>query len=441
MEFITHPADARCRAGDHALPVFFALAGKRVVRGRHASGGLEGGLLSAAGAEVDVLASNCRCAAVAADPPRAHRRASARLGGGQLPAPPLRRRLRSNEGRTFVASAARAPACRERHRQAALLRLLLRLDRQPLAAGRRHLGGSGAGSRRRSALASKRCPARLSGWAEAARRWREEGESLGIELRRPANSGSSLRRVRRPSRSRAGASRLEAFLAHAQRGAAVDQGSVVLVGADPGDRMLALPGGARPAGGRRDLIDDLVAPRCSILRREAEDAGRQTGGRLLAGRDQRADGRARQGRQARGRLGRRPMILAAPAGIAACRAAGIAVEVVPGINAAQGAASQLALSLTHRKLARRVQYLPRTPTTAAPADIDWASVADPSTERDLHASARSPSLRRPRSPAAWRRYSGARRGVGDAATARPSPAPSPISPSGSQPWRRPGRCW
>jgi len=53
---------------------------------------------------------------------------------------------------------------------------------------------------------------------------------------------------------------------------------------------------------------------------------------------------------------------------------------VPGISAAQGAASRLGLSLTHRKLARRVQYLTaHADNGRLPADIDWASLADPST--------------------------------------------------------------
>ena len=66
--------------------------------------------------------------------------------------------------------------------------------------------------------------------------------------------------------------------------------------------------------------------------------------------------------------------------VAACRAAGIAVEVVPGISAAQGAASRLGLSLTHRKLARRVQYITGHATDGRlPADLDWQSLADPVT--------------------------------------------------------------
>jgi uroporphyrin-III C-methyltransferase / precorrin-2 dehydrogenase / sirohydrochlorin ferrochelatase len=64
--------------------------------------------------------------------------------------------------------------------------------------------------------------------------------------------------------------------------------------------------------------------------------------------------------------------------IAACRAAGIPVEVVPGISAAQGAASRLGVSLTHRERARRVQYVTGHGSDGRlPADIDWDSIADP----------------------------------------------------------------
>src|SRR4029077_4030456 len=42
--------------------------------------------------------------------------------------------------------------------------------------------------------------------------------------------------------------------------------------------------------------------------------------------------------------------------IEVCRKAGIAVELVPGISAAQGAARALEMSLTHRRYARRLQF-------------------------------------------------------------------------------------
>jgi uroporphyrin-III C-methyltransferase/precorrin-2 dehydrogenase/sirohydrochlorin ferrochelatase len=64
--------------------------------------------------------------------------------------------------------------------------------------------------------------------------------------------------------------------------------------------------------------------------------------------------------------------------LAACRAAGLAVEVVPGITAAQGAASRLGVSLTHRSTARRLQYVTGHGSDGKlPRDIDWNSIADP----------------------------------------------------------------
>ena len=64
--------------------------------------------------------------------------------------------------------------------------------------------------------------------------------------------------------------------------------------------------------------------------------------------------------------------------IAACRAAGIPIEVVPGITAAQGAAARLAVSLTQRRDARRLQYVTgHGEDGRLPADTDWESLADP----------------------------------------------------------------
>ena len=65
--------------------------------------------------------------------------------------------------------------------------------------------------------------------------------------------------------------------------------------------------------------------------------------------------------------------------IEACRKAGIAIEVVPGITAAQGAASRLGVSLTQRRDARRVQYVTgHAGDGELPRDMDWRSLADPS---------------------------------------------------------------
>jgi uroporphyrin-III C-methyltransferase/precorrin-2 dehydrogenase/sirohydrochlorin ferrochelatase len=76
--------------------------------------------------------------------------------------------------------------------------------------------------------------------------------------------------------------------------------------------------------------------------------------------------------------------------IAACRAAGVPVEVVPGISAAQGAASRLGISLTHRQRARRVQYVTGHGSDGRlPGDIDWKSLADPGVTTIVYMPART----------------------------------------------------
>jgi uroporphyrin-III C-methyltransferase / precorrin-2 dehydrogenase / sirohydrochlorin ferrochelatase len=63
--------------------------------------------------------------------------------------------------------------------------------------------------------------------------------------------------------------------------------------------------------------------------------------------------------------------------IAACGAAGVPVEVVPGVSAALGAAAELGLSLTDRKLARRLQFVTGHSESGHAPDHNWAQLADP----------------------------------------------------------------
>jgi uroporphyrin-III C-methyltransferase / precorrin-2 dehydrogenase / sirohydrochlorin ferrochelatase len=88
---------------------------------------------------------------------------------------------------------------------------------------------------------------------------------------------------------------------------------------------------------------------------------------------------AKAGRRVVRLKGGDPMIFGrADEEIAACRAAGIAVDVVPGVTTAQAAAAQLKVSLTRRGQARRVQYITGHGRDGQlPNDIDWQSLADP----------------------------------------------------------------
>lgn len=64
---------------------------------------------------------------------------------------------------------------------------------------------------------------------------------------------------------------------------------------------------------------------------------------------------------------------------AALHAAGIPVEIVPGITAAQGAAAVTGVPLTHRGLANGVRYVTGHCRGDLPLDLDWAGLADTQT--------------------------------------------------------------
>lgn len=63
--------------------------------------------------------------------------------------------------------------------------------------------------------------------------------------------------------------------------------------------------------------------------------------------------------------------------IEACRAAGVAYEIVPGISAAQAAAAALGVPLTGRGHARRLQFVTGAGKGGAlPDSIEWSAIAD-----------------------------------------------------------------
>lgn len=61
----------------------------------------------------------------------------------------------------------------------------------------------------------------------------------------------------------------------------------------------------------------------------------------------------------------------------ACRAAGIAVGICPGITAASAAAAGLGRSLTLRGLARKLVFVTAHARAGEPLDLDWQALADP----------------------------------------------------------------
>ncbi|MEX3007852.1 uroporphyrinogen-III C-methyltransferase [Hoeflea sp. TYP-13] len=63
----------------------------------------------------------------------------------------------------------------------------------------------------------------------------------------------------------------------------------------------------------------------------------------------------------------------------ALNAAGIPVEIAPGITAAQGAAASTGVPLTHRGVASSVRYVTGHCRSDMPLDLDWSGMADPQT--------------------------------------------------------------
>ena len=162
------------------------------------------------------------------------------------------------------------------------------------------------------------------------------------------------------------------------------RGRVILVGAGPGDPELLTLRAVR-ALNTADVVlyDDLVSPAVlDLARREAErvNVGKR-GYKPSCGQDEISAMLVAYGQAGKvvARLkGGDPLIFGrANEEIAALDAAGIDVEVVPGITAASGAAATLVTSLTERDLARRLQFVTAHARDGQlPNDLDWQALAD-----------------------------------------------------------------
>jgi uroporphyrin-III C-methyltransferase/precorrin-2 dehydrogenase/sirohydrochlorin ferrochelatase len=161
-------------------------------------------------------------------------------------------------------------------------------------------------------------------------------------------------------------------------------GSVAIVGAGPGDpELLTLRALRALRSADAVLVDDLVA--AGVLEFVRPGARKICVGKTGHGPSCKQEtinalivALAKSGERVVRLKGGDPMIFGRAAEeIEACRAAGIPVEMVPGISAAQAAASRLAVPLTDRRYARRLQFI--TGHGRLPDDIDWRSLADEAT--------------------------------------------------------------
>jgi uroporphyrin-III C-methyltransferase/precorrin-2 dehydrogenase/sirohydrochlorin ferrochelatase len=373
------------------LPVFLALERKRaVVAGGGEPAAWKAELLSAAGSRVEVFASAPGEAMIAlADaPPRGtiviHQRlwAAADLAGAAIAVADC---ADDQEAARFAAAARQAGVPVNVIDRPAFCDFSFGaiVNRSPLVIGISTDGAAPVFGQAIRAKIEALIPKGFSRWAEAAQAWRPRVQKLALPFRsrRSFWEHFTARAVAAPDRTPTEAD-LDALLTPA---ATHDAGSVVLVGAGPGNpELLTLRAVRALQSADVILFDDLVAT--DIL-----DFARREAKKMLVGKTGHAAScrqddinalmisLAKAGRRVVRLKGGDPMIFGrADEEIAACRAAGIAVEVVPGITTAQGAASRLLVSLTRRSEARRVQYITGHGRDGKlPADIDWNSLADP----------------------------------------------------------------
>jgi uroporphyrin-III C-methyltransferase / precorrin-2 dehydrogenase / sirohydrochlorin ferrochelatase len=372
------------------LPAFFALDGKRaIVAGSSAAATWKAELLSAAGAEVEVFAPEPSedMLALASAPPNGaviiQRRnwTADDLNGAAIAVADCP----NDQAAAQFAAAARAagvpvnvidrPAFCDFSFGAIV-------NRSPLVIGISTEGAAPVFGQAIRAKIEALIPQGFARWAAAALTWRPRLRALALSFRsrRTFWERFTARAMAAPDRTPDEAE-LDAFLAPAPRVG----GSVTLVGAGPGDpELLTLRAVRALQSADVILFDDLVST--DIL-----DFARREAKKMLVGKTGHAPScrqddinalmiaLAKSGRCVVRLKGGDPMIFGrADEEIAACRAAGIPIEVVPGITTAQGAAGRLLISLTRRGQARRLQYITgHSRGGALPADIDWTSLADP----------------------------------------------------------------
>jgi uroporphyrin-III C-methyltransferase / precorrin-2 dehydrogenase / sirohydrochlorin ferrochelatase len=236
-------------------------------------------------------------------------------------------------------------------------------------------------------------PPSIQNWAEAARDWRPlvQARTLGFAARRRLWEWFALRAL--TSEKRPSQDDRDAMLALADNNtAAVPRGRVILIGAGPGDPDLLTLKAMRALQSADVILHDDLVPG-AVIERARREAQRIAVGKRGAGPSCRQKEisalmvrLAAEGKTVIRLKNGDPMIFGrATEEIAACRAAGIAVEIVPGITAAQGAAASLQVSLTERHLARRLQFLTGHGADGRlPADIEWRAVADRSVTTVLY---------------------------------------------------------
>jgi uroporphyrin-III C-methyltransferase len=165
-------------------------------------------------------------------------------------------------------------------------------------------------------------------------------------------------------------------------------GKVWLVGAGPGDPDLLTVKALRLLSGADVLVYDRLIPQAILNLAPAKARKLYVGKRKSAHSVPQGDlndllvALAREGLSVVRLKGGDPFVFGRGGEeLLACRAAGIACEIVPGVSAALAASASLGAPLTHRGLAQTVSFVTGH---AAPSDdgagepnLDWAALARP----------------------------------------------------------------
>lgn len=384
------------------LPVFLALDNKRaVLAGGSAAAAWKAELLSAAGARVDVYAAEVsdEMAAIVANPPRGaimvRKRTwnAADLAGAAVAIGAFEDDASAAD---FAAAARSAGVPVNVIDRPAFCDFAFGaiVNRSPLVIGISTDGAAPVFAQAIRAKLEAMLPQGFAAWAAAAQRWRAAVKASGLPFagRRKFWHLFTAHAVTHADVEPSDAD-FERFIAEVKgQGAAVEAGTVTLVGAGPGDpELLTLRAVRALQSADVILFDDLVS-------RDVLDFARREARKMLVGKTgfgpscKQEDinalmvGLAKQGKRVVRLKGGDPLIFGRAAEeIDACTKAGIAVDVVPGITAAQGAAASLGLTLTGRGHARRLQYVTGHACDGRmPDDIDWKALADAATTTAIY---------------------------------------------------------
>ena len=375
------------------LPVFFRLSGKpAIVAGGGDGAAWKAELLAAAGARVTVMAAQLdeRMRGLVERAAVVHERrgwSEDDLAGAAMAICEARD---DDEARSFAAAAHRAgvPVNVIDRPEFCDFQFGAIVERSPLVIGISTDGAAPVFGQEVRARIESLLPDTLRHWAAAAKAWRPEvmARRAAFRARRAFWERFAKKAFEAEGRGPV-ASDLEELLVQldAAPAAASATGSVVLVGAGPGDPDLLTVKAIRALQSADVILyDDLVSPRTVAAgRREAEKIA--VGKRGYKPSCTQEDitalmvSLAKDSKRVVRLKGGDPMIFGrAGEEIAGLRAAGVPVEIVPGVTAAAGAAASLRMSLTERDLARRVQFITAHARDGKlPGDLSFAALADP----------------------------------------------------------------